>query len=94
MQSKESPEHRSRARRPFRRRPGGPPSGVMAYRIGGTNISLHLYFYLHYNTFAAALLPQSAQVGSIADHTCSRRNYAEIVGTHRCMHQVSRDRAE
>ncbi|CAG7818726.1 unnamed protein product [Allacma fusca] len=62
----------------------------MSYRIGSTDISLHVSFFrsrLH-QTFAAALLPRSAPAVSIIAVDCTEYNHRGTVESHKCLHDV------
>ncbi|CAG7832645.1 unnamed protein product [Allacma fusca] len=62
----------------------------MSYRIGDTDISLHLYFIYggKVQTFAAALLPRSAPAKSIISFDCTQYNHSGTAGSHKCVTNV------
>ncbi|CAG7723251.1 unnamed protein product, partial [Allacma fusca] len=68
----------------------------MSYRIGSTDISLHVYFVRGRNvqTFAAALLPKSAPAKSIISSNCTKYKHSGSVGSHKCVTEVGADRVK
>ncbi|CAG7822971.1 unnamed protein product [Allacma fusca] len=66
----------------------------MSYCIGGTDISLHLYFVRGgtVQTFAAALLPRNAPAGSIISLDCTDYKHSGSVGSHDCIKNVGENK--
>ncbi|CAG7723254.1 unnamed protein product [Allacma fusca] len=62
----------------------------MSYRMGDTDISLHLYFVRGktVQTFAAALLPRSAPAKSIISFDCTHYNHSGSARSHKCVTNV------
>ncbi|CAG7815693.1 unnamed protein product [Allacma fusca] len=64
----------------------------ISYRIGGTNISLHVFFTDgEYQTVAAAFLPMSAPARSILSLDCIEYKHRGTPGSHKCITNVIQD---